>query len=83
VVPHRPLERYGLKWLHITFRGKEFDREILQNVEGADKGGSVITSALEQKGIQSLTAFLNIFMLYYNHLRWHQGVKTIPGGEVI
>jgi len=24
--------------------------------------------------------FLGLFMLYYNHLRWHQGLR-IPGGE--
>jgi hypothetical protein len=33
--------------------------------------------------IQALGVFLNLFMLYYNHLRWHQGVGGIPGGELI
>jgi len=76
------LERYGLKWLHITFGERNsIERYFRTLKERTKRFCNNINSRVE--GIQSLTVFLNLFMLYYNHLRWHQGVKAVPGGELI
>jgi transposase-like protein len=76
------LERYGLKWLHITFGERNsIERYFRTLKERTKRFCNNINSRVE--GIQSLTVFLNLFMLYYNHLRWHQGVKAIPGGGLI
>jgi transposase-like protein len=36
-----------------------------------------------KRGMYRLSPFLNLFMLWYNYLRWHQGIRATPGGGLI
>ncbi|MDG6901588.1 MAG: IS6 family transposase [Nitrososphaerota archaeon] len=76
------LERYGLRWLHITFGERNSIERFYRTFKERTKRFYSNINARREK-IHSLEAFLNLFMLYYNHLRWHQGTGCIPGGELI
>ena len=71
------LERYGLKWLHITFglrnsierlfrTFKERTRRFYNNIPS--KEGS----------LKNVNLFIQLFMLWYNHLRRHQTLGCVP-----
>jgi len=71
------LERYGLKWLHITFglrnsierlfrTFKERTRRFYDNIPS--KEGS----------LKNVNLFIQLFMLWYNHLRRHQTLGCVP-----
>jgi transposase-like protein len=76
------LERYGLRWLHITFGERNSIERFYRTFKERTKRFYNNVNARRGK-IHSLEVFLDLFMLWYNHLRWHQGVKCIPGGELI
>jgi len=76
------LERYGLRWLHITFGERNSIERFYRTFKERTKRFYNNVNARRGK-IHSLKVFLDLFMLWYNHLRWHQGVKCIPGGELI
>jgi putative transposase len=75
-------ERCGLRWLHITFGERNAIERFYRTFKERTRRFYNNINARVSK-IRSLTVFLNLFMLWYNHLRWHQGVKAIPGGEII
>jgi len=76
------IKRYGLKWLHITFGERNSIERYFRTLKERTRRSCNNINA-RVNGIKSLNLFLNLFMLYYNHLRWHQGIKSIPGGDVI
>ena len=76
------LERYGLRWLHITFGERNAIERFYRTFKERTKRFYNNINARVAK-IRSLDVFLNLFMLYYNHLRWHQGLRRIPGGELV
>lgn len=73
------LERYGLKWLHITFGERNAIERFYRTFKERTKRFYNNINARVGK-IACLTVFLNLFMLWYNHLRWHQGVRRVPCG---
>ena len=76
------LERYGLRWLHITFGERNAIERFYRTFKERTKRFYNNINARVGK-IRSLDVFLSLFMLYYNHLRWHQGLRRIPGGELV
>jgi putative transposase len=76
------LERYGLKWLHITFGERNYIERYFRTLKERTKRFYNNINAKVNR-TKSLNLFLNLFMLYYNHLRWHQEIKSVPGGDVI
>jgi transposase-like protein len=76
------LERYGLRWLHVTFGESNSIERFYRTFKERTKRFYNNINARRGK-IGCLSVFLNLFSLWYNHLRWHQGMKRIPGGELI
>ena len=76
------LERYGLRWLHITFGRRNAIERFYRTFKERTKRFCDNINARVGK-IRSLDAFLSLFVLYYDHLRWHQGLRRIPGGELV
>ncbi len=62
------LERYGPRWFHITFGGRNAIERFYRTFKERTKRFSNNINARVGK-IRSLDVFLNIFMMYYNHLR--------------
>jgi putative transposase len=70
------LERMGFRWEHVTFGKrnaierlfgtvKRRTREFYNNINGRNAMGN-------------LTTFLDLFMIWYNHLRKHQEIGRAP-----
>ena len=76
------LERYGLRWLHITFGERNSIERFYRTFKERTKRFYNNINARKNK-IVSLSVFLSLFSLRYNHLRWHQGTRCIPGGELV
>ena len=76
------LERYGLRWLHITFGERNSIERFYRTFKERTKRFYNNINAKTGK-IVCLSVFLNLFSLWYNHLRWHQGTRQIPGGELV
>ena len=71
------LERMGLKWLHITFglrnaierfyrTFKERTRRFYNNIPS------------KEDSLRNVNLFIQLFMLWYNHLRRHQTLGHVP-----
>jgi len=76
------LERYELMWLHITFGERNsIERFYLTFKERTKRFYNNISTRTGK--IIHLSILLNLFSLWYNRLRWHQGVNGIPGGELL
>jgi putative transposase len=76
------LERHGLRWLHVTFGERNSIERFYRMFKERTKRFYNNTNA-RTNGIACLAVFLNLFSLWYNHLRWHQGIRGIPGGELV
>jgi len=61
---------------------EELRREILQNIKGKNKE-ILQQHECQSQRIKSPTVFLNLFMLYYYHMKCHQGIMSVPGGDTI
>ena len=76
------LERYGLEWRHVTFGERNpIERFFRTFKERTGRFYNNINARVRK--MASLTAFLNLFMLWYNHLRVHQGLRRTPVSELI
>lgn len=77
------LERYGLRWLHIKFGERNSIERFYRTFKERTKRFYNNNINARTNKIACLSIFLNLFSLWYNHLRWHQGVRGIPGGELV
>jgi putative transposase len=72
------LNRYGLKWLHITFGYRNVIERFFRTMK--EKKTRRFYNNLPSDRLDNLESFLNLFMVWYNHLRRHQGLGRIPVG---
>ena len=75
------LDRLGLKWQHVTFGKRNYIERLFRTLKERTK--AFYNNVNSKRGAYSLILFLNLFMLWYNYLRWHQGIRATPGGELI
>ena len=57
-------------------RVQERDREVLQDAEG--ERTRRFYNNLTSDRLENLESFMDVFMLWYNHLRRHQGLGRTP-----
>ena len=69
------LNRYGLKWLHITFGERNAIERFFRTLKERTRR---FYNNLPSDRLDNLQAFLSLFMTWYNHLRKHQGLGRIP-----
>ena len=55
---------------------EERDREIVQ--DGQEKTNALYNNINGRNALANLTLFLDLFMMWYNHLRKHQTVDRTP-----
>jgi transposase-like protein len=70
-----PLDRYGLKWLHITFGERNAIERFFRTMKERTRR---FYNNLPSDRLDNLESFLSVFMLWYNHLRKHQSLGRIP-----
>jgi transposase-like protein len=70
-----PLERYGLRWLHVTFGERNAVERFFRTMKERTRR---FYNNLPSDDLGNLESFLNLFMVWYNHLRRHQGLGRIP-----
>ena len=70
-----PLDRYGLKWLHITFGERNAIERLFRTMKERTKR---FYNNLPSERLDNLESFLKVFMLWYNRLRRHQGLGKVP-----
>jgi transposase InsO family protein len=58
-------------------RLQERDREVFRTVK-EEKTRRFYNNNLPSDRLDNLESFLNLFMLWYNHLRRHQGLGRVP-----
>ena len=69
------LDRYGLKWLHITFGERNAIERFFRTLKERTRR---FYNNLPSDRLDNLESFLSLFMTWYNHLRKHQGLGRIP-----
>lgn len=70
-----PLERYGLKWLRITFGERNCIERFFRTTKEKSRR---FYNNLPSERLDNLESFLSVYMLWYNHLRKHQRHRRIP-----
>ena len=70
-----PLERYGLRWLHITFGYRNAIERFFRTLKERTRR---FYNNLTSDRLDNLQSFMDVFMLWYNHLRRHQGLGRAP-----
>jgi len=67
----------GIRWLHITFGYRNVMERFFRTTKGRTRR---FCNNLPSDRMDNLESFLNLFMLWYDHLRRHQGLGRIPVG---
>ena len=70
-----PLERIGVRWLHIIFGERNAIERFFRTLKERTRR---FYNNLPSDSLENLESFLSLFMLWYNHLRRHQGLGRIP-----
>jgi len=71
------LQRYGLKWLHITFGERNSIERLFRTFkERTRRFYNDIPS--KEGSLKNVNLFIQLFMLWYNHLRRHQMLGCVP-----
>lgn len=73
------LERYGLKWLHVTFGERNSIERFFRTFKERTRR---FYNNLPSSRLDNLQSFVDVFMLWYNRLRWHQGLGRSPAGAL-
>ena len=69
------LDRYGLKWLRITFGERNCIERFFRTLKERTRR---FYNNLPATRLDNLESYMNLFMTWYNHLRKHQGLGRIP-----
>jgi putative transposase len=70
------LQRYGLKWLHVTFGERNsIERYFRTFKERIRRFYNNIPS--KEGSLKNVNLFIQLFMLWYNHLRKHQTLGCV------
>src|SRR2546422_6309267 len=70
-----PLDRMGIRWLHIIFGERNAIERFFRTMKERTKR---FYNNLPSDRLDNLESFLNVFMLWYNYLRLHQGLGKVP-----
>ena len=70
-----PLESHGLRWLHVTFGERNAIERLFRTMKERTRR---FYNNLPSDSMVNLQTFIEIFMLWYNHLRRHQGLGRVP-----
>jgi putative transposase len=70
-----PLDRMGIRWLQVTFGYRNTIERFFRTLKERTRR---FYNNLTSTRLDNLQAFMNIFMLWYNHLRRHQGLGRVP-----
>ncbi len=70
-----PLNRMGIRWLHVTFGYRNAIERFFRTLKERTRR---FYNNLPSTRLDNLQSFMNVFMLWYNHLRKHQGLGKIP-----
>jgi transposase-like protein len=70
-----PLDQMGVKWLHITFGERNCIERLFRTMKERTRR---FYNNLPSHRLDNLESFLSVFMLWYNHLRKHQGLGRMP-----
>ena len=70
-----PLERMGLRWLHVTFGYRNAIERFFRTLKERTRR---FYNNLTSDRLDNLQSFMSVFMLWYNHLRRHQGLGRVP-----
>jgi putative transposase len=71
------LDRMGVRWLHITFGYRNVIERLFRTMKERTRR---FYNNLPSDRLDNLESFLNLFMVWYNHLRRRQGLGRIPVG---
>ena len=69
------LDATGVRWLHITFGERNAIERFFRTMKERTRR---FYNNLPSDSLPNLQAFVNVFMLWYNHLRRHQGLGRVP-----
>ena len=70
-----PLNVMGFRWLHITFGYRNVIERFFRTLKERTRR---FYNNLPSKRLDNLQSFMDVFMLWYNHLRRHQGLGRVP-----
>ena len=70
-----PLDGMGIRWLHITFGYRNVIERFFRTMKERTRR---FYNNLPSDRLDNLQSFINLFMLWYNHLRKHQGLGRTP-----
>jgi putative transposase len=70
-----PLNEMGIRWLHITFGYRNVIERFFRTLKERTRW---FYNNLPSARLDNLQAFVDIFMLWYNRLRRHQGLGRVP-----
>jgi putative transposase len=69
------LDAMGVRWLHITFGERNAIERFFRTMKERTRR---FYNNLPSDSLPNLQAFVSVFMLWYNHLRRHQGLGRVP-----
>jgi putative transposase len=73
------LERMGFEWEHVTWGRRNAIERLFRTVkERTRRFYNNISSRVSENKLTCVTTFLEVFMLWYNHLRKHQTLGRVP-----
>ena len=70
-----PLNEMGFKWLHVTFGERNAIERFFRTMKERTRR---FYNNLPSDSLVNLQSFINVFMVWYNHLRRHQGLDGFP-----
>ena len=70
-----PLNRMGFRWLHITFGYRNVIERFFRTLKERTRR---FYNNLPSTRLDNLQSFMDVFMLWYNRLRRHQGLGRAP-----
>jgi len=70
-----PLNAMGVRWLHITFGYRNTIERFFRTLKERTRR---FYNNLPSIRLDNLQSFMNVFMLWYNHLRKHQTLGRVP-----
>jgi putative transposase len=70
-----PLDRFGIPWLHVTFGERNAIERFFRTLKERTRR---FYNNLPSDRMDNLQSFIDVFMLWYNHLRRHQTLGRTP-----
>jgi putative transposase len=75
-----PLDRFGITWIHVTFGERNAIERFFRTLKERTRR---FYNNLTSDRLDNLESFMHTFMLWYNHLRRHQGLGRVPAETIL